>query len=42
MIYKMIVSGIIVALLAGYVAMIYAFIRVVALINNSYELSLAM
>ena len=42
MIYKAIVSAIIVALLGGYVAMLYAFVRVVVLINDSYALSLAM
>jgi hypothetical protein len=40
--YKMTVSAIIVALLGGYVAMLYAFVRVVVLINDSYVLSLAM
>lgn len=42
MMYKMIVSAIIVALLGGYVAMLFAFVRVVVLINDSYVLSLAM
>ena len=42
MMYKMAVSAIIVALLGGYVAMLYAFVRVVVLINDSYVLSLAM
>jgi hypothetical protein len=42
MIYKMTVSAIIAALLGGYVAMLYAFVRVVVLINDSYVLSLAM
>jgi hypothetical protein len=42
MMHKMIVSAIIAALLGGYVAMLYAFVRVVVLINDSYLLSLAM
>jgi hypothetical protein len=42
MMQKMIVSAIIAALLGGYVAMLYAFVRVVVLINHSYLLSLAM
>jgi hypothetical protein len=42
MMYKMTVSAIIVALLGGYIAMLYAFVRVVVLINDSYVLSLAM
>jgi hypothetical protein len=40
--HKMIVSAIMVALLGGYVAMLYAFVRAVVLINDSYFLSLAM
>jgi hypothetical protein len=39
---KVIVSAIITALLGGYVAMLYAFVRAVVLINHSYLLSLAM
>ena len=42
MMYKMILSAIVVALLGGYCAMLYAFVRVVVLINDSYVLSLAM
>jgi hypothetical protein len=40
--HKMIVSAIIAALLGGYVAMLYAFVCAVVLINDSYLLSLAM
>ena len=42
MTYKVILSAIVVALLGGYFAMLYAFVRVVVLINDSYLLSLAM
>jgi hypothetical protein len=42
MMHKMIVSAIMAALVGGYVAMLYAFVRVVVLINDSYLLSLAM
>jgi len=42
MMHKMIVSAIIAAFLGGYVAMLYAFVRVIVLINDSYLLSLAM
>ncbi len=42
MMHKMIVSAIIVALLGGYVAMLYAFVRVVVLTHPSYLLGLAM
>jgi len=38
----MIVSAIIAAFLGGYVAMLYAYVRVIVLINDSYLLSLAM
>ena len=40
--HKMIVSAIIAGLLGGYVAVLYAFVRAVVLINDSYLLSLAM
>jgi Putative Ig domain/PQQ-like domain len=36
MMHKMIVSAIVAALIGGYVAMLYAFVRVVVLINHSY------
>jgi hypothetical protein len=42
MMHKMIVSAIMAALVGGYLAMLYAFVRVVVLINDSYLLSLAM
>ncbi len=42
MMHKMIVSAIMAALVGGYVAILYAFVRVVVLINDSYLLSLAM
>jgi hypothetical protein len=42
MMHKMIVPAIMAALVGGYVAMLYAFVRVVVLINDSYLLSLAM
>jgi hypothetical protein len=42
MMHKMIVPAIIAALVCGYVAMLYAFVRVVVFINQSYLLSLAM
>ena len=42
MMHKVVVSAIIAALLGGYVAMLYAFIRVVVLINHSYLLGLAI
>ena len=42
MIHKMIVSAIIAGLLGGYIAMLYAFVRVVVLINHSYLLGLAI
>jgi hypothetical protein len=42
MIHKMIVSAIVTALLGGYIAMLYAFISTVALIDHSYWMSSAM
>jgi hypothetical protein len=42
MIHKMIVSAIIAGLLGGYIAMLYAFIRIVALIDHSFLMSAAM
>ena len=42
MMHKMIVSAIIAGLLSGYFAMLYAFVRIVVLIDHSYLLSLAM
>ena len=42
MIHKMIVSAIIAGLLGGYIAILYAFIYIVALIDHSYLLSSAM
>jgi hypothetical protein len=42
MMYKMVVSTVIAALVSGYVAMLYALVHVVVLINQSYLLSLAM
>jgi hypothetical protein len=41
MMYKMIVSTIVAGCLGGYVAMLYALVHVVVLINHSYLLSLA-
>lgn len=40
--HKIFISAIIVALLGGYVVMLYAFVRVVVLTNPSYLLGLAM
>jgi hypothetical protein len=42
MLHKMIVSTIVTGFLLGYVAMLYAFIHVLVLINQSYLLTLAM
>jgi hypothetical protein len=42
MIQKMIVSAIIAGLLGGYIALLYAFVRTVALIDHSYFVSSAM
>jgi hypothetical protein len=42
MIHKMIVSAIIAGLLGGYIAMLYAFIHIVVLIDHSYLMSSAM
>jgi len=39
---KMFVSAIVAGLLGGYIAMLYALIHIVVLINRSYLLSLAM
>ena len=41
MIHKVMLYAIITGLLGGYVATLYAFVRVVVLINQSYLLSLA-
>jgi len=40
--HKMIVSAIIAGLLSGYIAMLYALVRIVVLIDHSYLISLAM
>jgi hypothetical protein len=42
LIHKMIVSGIIAGLLGGYIAMLYAFVHIVVLIDHYYLLSSAM
>jgi len=42
MMHKMFVYAIVASLLGGYVAMIYALIHIVVLINRAYLLSLAM
>jgi hypothetical protein len=42
MIHKMIVPAIVAGLLGGYIAMLYAFIHIVALIDHSYIMSAAM
>jgi hypothetical protein len=42
MMHKMIVSAIVAGLLGGYIAMLYAFIHIVALIDHSYIMSAAM
>ena len=42
MIHKMIVSAIIAGLLGGYVAMLYAFFQIVALIDHAHLMSSAM
>ena len=42
MMHKMIVSVIIAGLLGGYVAMLYALVHIVVLIDHSYLMSLAM
>jgi hypothetical protein len=42
MMYKMIVSTIVAGCLGGYVAMLYALVQVVVVLNHSYLLSLAM
>ena len=41
MMHKIIVSATIAALLGGYAAMLYAFVHVLVLINQSYLLGLA-
>jgi hypothetical protein len=40
--HKLLVSMTVAGLVCGYVAMLYAFIRIVAIIDHSYFLSLAM
>ena len=42
MIQKMMVSAIIAGLLSGYVALLYALVHIVVLIDRSYLMSLAM
>jgi hypothetical protein len=42
MIHKIIVSAIVAGLLGGYIAMLYAFIHILALIDHSYLMSSAM
>jgi hypothetical protein len=42
MIHKMMVSAIVAGLLMGYVTMLYALVRVLVLMNQSYLLSMAM
>jgi len=42
MIYRMIFATVVAALLGGYVAMLYAMVHLVVLINQSYLLSLAV
>jgi hypothetical protein len=42
MIHKMIVSAIVAGLLGGYIAMLYAFIHIVAVIDHSHLMSAAM
>jgi hypothetical protein len=42
MIHKMIVSAIIAGLLCGYIAMLYAFVHIVVVIDRSYLMSFAM
>lgn len=39
---KIFVSAVIAGLLCGYAAMLYAFVRIVVLIDHSYLISLAM
>jgi hypothetical protein len=39
---KMMLSAMIVGLIGGYAAMLYAFVHLIAAINDSYLLSLAM
>ena len=42
MLHKVIVSAFIAALLGGYAAMLYAFVHIIVLINDSYLLGLAI
>jgi hypothetical protein len=42
MVHKMIVSAIVAGLLGGYIAMLYAFIHIVARIDHSFLMSSAM
>jgi len=42
MIHKMIVSAIVAGLLSGYIAMLYAFFHIVALIDHSHFMRSAM
>jgi hypothetical protein len=42
MIHKMIVTAIVAGLVSGYIAMLYAFVHIVALIDHSYLMSAAM
>ena len=42
MIHKMIVSTIVAGLLGGYIAMLYAFFHVIALIDHAHLMSSAM
>jgi hypothetical protein len=42
MMHKLLVSVTVAGLICGYIAMLYAFIRIIVLVDNSYFQSLAM